>query len=77
MDEYTRSDFIDDSIVIDFEIPINIKNTLEDYIKAVENEDYIRAEDLMDDVRVDIKNCSSKKLSNREKDLLRKKYKIW
>lgn len=77
MDEYTRNDFIDDSIVIDFEIPRNIQATIEDYIKAVEDKDYIRAVELMDDVWVDLKNCNPNKLSSERKELLRKKYKIW
>ncbi|MBO8427953.1 MAG: hypothetical protein IAC58_05380 [Firmicutes bacterium] len=74
-DEFKRSDFIDDSIVINFDIPIDVRQTINDYVEAVNNEDYFLAEDRMDDVWCDLKNTS--KLTSEQKDLIKRKYKIW
>lgn len=74
-EEFKRSDFIDDSIVIDFKIPNDVQQTINDYVEAVDNEDYFLAEDRMDDIWCDLKNTS--KLSSWQKDLLKRKYKVW
>ncbi len=75
MDEYTRSDFIDDSIVIDFEITKDLWWEIQEYEKAINNKEWCVAEDINANMWVILKN-TLEKYSKDEISKIKEKYKI-
>ena len=75
MEEYKRSDFIDDSIVIDFPLRKDLIGNIEQYEKLINDKKWIMAEDYNDNLWVTLKN-SAIKYSKEQIKIIRHKYKI-
>lgn len=75
--KYKRTDFIDDSTKIDFEVPNDLKWLIEKYTNCIDEENYQSALDWNFHLDTFIKNdYVANKISQREMNILCKKYHI-